>query len=134
MENYLSVFCVSLGVLIIVTRGPMLIAPAWMTRFLHKFVETDGRIRAIALFAGPLAFASITLPLGHGAAAGVLRVFGWIWAATTVWLLVTPGSYRNLVHAFLRFFESSGELSMRVLGLIAVGAGVWLVDYGLSVG
>jgi hypothetical protein len=112
----------------------MLIAPAWTTRSIHKLVETDGRIRAIALIAGPLAFASITLPLGHGDAAGVLRFFGWMWAAATVWLLVMPGSYRDLVRAFLRFFESSGELSMRVSGLIAVGIGVWLVDYGLSVG
>jgi hypothetical protein len=55
-------------------------------------------------------------------------------AGGEIYSITTPGSYRNLVRAFLRFFESSGELSMRVLGLIAVGVGVWIVDYGLSVG
>ena len=130
----LSILCVLIGTLIIATRGPMIIAPTATLRFFNKLLSTDARIRGIAALLTPLAVALIALPLGEGRMAGILRVFGWLWAAATLWLLAAPNSYRHLAVGVLGFFESSvDEAIVRMIGIVAVAIGIVLIYFGIYV-
>ncbi len=126
-----SVLSVLIGILIIVTRGPMVFAPTATLRVLRKLVSTDRRVRGLALAVAPLALALVALPLGEGGLAAILRIFGWLWGSAAIWLLVTPGSYRSVVRVVLDFFERSGETTVRAMGIVAVGLGVALIYFGV---
>ena len=102
MLDPLSVLCVLLGSLILAGRGPLIFAPTATLRFFRKFLATDARIRASAVVPAPLAAASIVLPLGEGEVAGILRAFGWLWAAVSLWLLAAPDSYRRIAGGIIR--------------------------------
>ncbi len=130
----LSILCVLIGALIIAGRGPMIFAPAATLRFTKTLLSTDARIRGIALVLAPLAVALIALPLGEGEVAGILRFFGWLWAAAALWLLAAPGSYRRFASGVVSYFESSvDEAVVRMIGVVAVAIGVALIYFGLYV-
>jgi len=132
--DLLSSFCVMIGSLIVLTRGPMIFAPRSTLRFAHRLVASDLRIRTMGALLAPLALALIALPVGGGAAAGFLRALGWLWAAVTVWLLAAPGSYRRFARGVLAFFESSvDEAAVRIFGLVAVAIGCAMVYLGMYV-
>ncbi len=130
----LSILCVLIGALIIAGRGPMIFAPAATLRFTNTLLSTDARIRGIAVVLTPLAVALIALPLGEGEVAGILRFFGWVWAAAALWLLAAPGSYRRFAGGVVSYFESSvDEAVVRMIGVVAVAIGVALIYFGLYV-
>jgi uncharacterized protein YjeT (DUF2065 family) len=130
----LSTLCVLIGALIIAGRGPMIFAPAATLRFANTLLSTDARIRGIAVVLTPLAVALIALPLGEGEVAGILGLFGWLWAAAALWLLAAPGSYRRIAGGVVSYFESSvDEAVVRMIGVVAVAIGVALIYFGLYV-
>jgi uncharacterized protein YjeT (DUF2065 family) len=130
----LSVLCILLGVLIIVTRGPMIVAPRATLRFYERLLSTDARVRGIGLVIGPLAVALVAFTSGEEGAAGILRALGWLSAAATLWLLAVPSSYRRLAQGVLDFFESSVDPAIvRIIGLLAVAIGVALIYVGIYV-
>ena len=81
----------------------------------------------------PLAIACVALPLGDGTLAHVFYLLGWIWGAVTIWLVVSPDSYRQIVLGFLDIFERSGTLGLRVVGVFASAIGVALIHHGISI-
>ncbi len=130
----LSILCVLIGALIIVGRGPLIFAPTATLRFVNKLVSTDARTRGIAIVLAPLAVALIALPLGEGAVAGILVALGWLWAASTLWMLAAPGSFRLFTSGMISFFESSvDEAIVRMIGVASVAVGVALIYFGLYV-
>ena len=129
-----STICVLIGALIIAGRGPMVFAPMATLRFANTLLSTDARIRGIAVVLTPLAVALIALPLGEGKVAGILRFFGWLWAAAALWLLAAPGSDRRFAGGVVSYFESSvDEAVVRMIGVVAVAIGVALIYFGLYV-
>ena len=130
----LSTLCVLIGALIIAGRGPMIFAPVATLRFANTLLSTDARIRGSAVVLTALAVAIIALPLGAGEVAGILRAFGWLWAAVSLWLLAVPDSYRRLAGGTLNYFESSvDEAVVRIVGVVAVAIGLALIYFGLYV-
>ena len=127
----LSILCILIGLLIIVSRGPMIFAPQGTLRFYHDLVSTDARVRWIAVGIAALAAALVALPLGEGAMAGILRFLGWLWVAAAVWLLVQPSQYRSVAGGVVGFLEhSTDEAVVRLIGVLAVGLGIALILYG----
>ena len=130
----LSIFCVLVGILIIVSRGPLIVAPTATLRVYDKLISTDARIRGFGVGLAPIAVGLIGLPLGERPSAEILRAFGWLWAAVTLWLLFAPGSYRRFARGVLDFVESSvDEAVVRISGILAVALGVWLIYFGVYV-
>ncbi len=130
----LSTLCVLIGALIIAGRGPMIFAPAATLRFSITLVSTDARIRGGAVVLTGLAVASIALPLGEGEVAGILRFFGWVWAATALWMLAAPSSFRYLVGGVIGYFENSvDKATVRMIGVVSVALGVALIYFGIYV-
>ncbi len=130
----LSTICVLIGALIVAGRGPMIIAPVATLRFANTVLSTDARIRGSAGVPTALAVAIVALPLGEGEVAGILRFFGWAWAATALWMLASPGSFRDLVGGVIGYFESSvDEAVVRMIGVASVALGVALIYFGLYV-
>ena len=130
----LSILCVLIGTLIVATRGPLILAPTATLRFFKGLLSTNARIRLIAIVGAPMAVALITLPLGNGVVAGILRVFGWVWATATLWLLTSPDSYRRVSGGLLGFIESSvPEAILRMIGVVAVAIGIALIYFGVNI-
>ena len=130
----LSILCVLIGTLIVAARSPMILAPMATLRFFNRILSTDARIRGITILGTPLVVALIALPLGEGEMAGVLRFFGCVWAAATLWLLAAPGSYRRLARGVLDFLESSvDEAIVRMIGVVSVAIGIALIYFGIYV-
>ncbi len=130
----LSALCVLIGALIIAGRGPMIFAPVATLRFAKALLSTDARIRGGAVVPTALAVAIIALPLGAGGVAGILRFLGWAWAATALWMLASPDSFRYLVGGVTDYFESSvDEAVLRMIGVVSVALGVALIYFGLYV-
>ena len=130
----LSILCVLIGTLVIASRGPLIFAPSATLRFFNKLLATNARIRGIAAANAPLAAALITLPLGEGEMAGLLRFLGWLSTAATLWLLAAPDSYRRFAEGVLDFFESSiDEAIVRMMGGVASAIGIACIYFGIYV-
>jgi uncharacterized protein YjeT (DUF2065 family) len=103
-------------------------------RFAKTLLSTDARIVESLSCRRPLAVALIALLLGEGEVAGILGLFGWLWAAAALWLLAAPGSYRRIAGGVVSYFESSvDEAVVRMIGVVAVAIGVALIYFGLYV-
>ena len=134
MKNPVAFLCVVMGMLIVVSRGPMMFAPKASLRFFRQLVSTDVRVRILGLVMAPLSLALGFLPLGEEGAAALLRSLGWLFILATSWLLIAPGMYRAMVNGFVDFFESSVDsIVVRMIGFFAVLVGGWLIHFGLYV-
>jgi uncharacterized protein YjeT (DUF2065 family) len=132
--DYLSILCILIGTLIIVTRGPLILAPRAMLRVIRGLIATDARLRGIGLVLVALAAAPLLLPLGEGVVAGGLYALGWLFAVASLWLLTAPGSYRLVAQGVLDYVDSSvDEAIVRILGFVSVAIGFALVYVGIYV-
>ena len=129
-----SILCVLIGLLVIVTRGPMIFAPERTILFYDRLVATDARVRTVALLLGSLAIALLATTVGEEAVSFWLRLLGWLLALVTTWLFVSPRTYRRLVQGVISFVRDSTDAAIvRWIGLAAVVLGTWLVYVGIWV-
>ena len=95
---------------------------------------TNARARAWAVLVALLAAVLLLLPLGEGMLSDVLHVFGWIIAALALVTLLVPKILRRFVLQILDAVESSiPNAIMRILGLVAIAAGLALIYVGIYV-
>jgi len=127
-----AVVSIALGILVVCSRGSLLVAPAATLRWFERLIGTNGRIRALG---------AVTLTIGatmawvgaseHSGLATILRVAGWaIVAISTPSLVLFPKVYRAIFEALL---PSSGDADLagwRILGLIGVILGGLLIYFG----
>ena len=95
---------------------------------------TNARARAWAVLVALLAAALLLLPLGEGMLSDVLHVFGWIIAAAALVTLLVPKILRRFILQILDAVESSiPNVIIRVLGLVAIAAGLALIYVGVYI-
>ena len=129
-----SVICIVLGCLLIIGRGPYAFDPSRTFRAYRSFFMTNARARAWAVLVALLAAALLLLPLGEGMFSDVLHVLGWIIAALALVTLLVPKILRRFVLQILDAVESSiPNAIMRILGLVAIAAGLALIYVGIYV-
>ncbi len=129
-----SVICIALGCLLIIGRGPYAFDPSRTFRAYRSFFTTNARARAGAVLVALLAAALLLLPLGEGMLFDVLHVFGWIIAALALVTLLVPKILRRFILQFIDAVESSiPNAIVRVLGLVAIAAGLALIYVGIYV-
>ena len=133
--NSLSIFCIVLGILIIVGRGPLIFAPSATLRAYDRlFLSTNTRLRAFAVVIAALAMTLLLIPFGDGSLAGFLHAVGWVMAAVALGILVFPDVPRKVARASVSFFENEvDDAVVRVLGLLAVVFGFALIYIGFYV-
>ena len=131
----LAIVSIALGVFIMVSRGPMALAPTGTLRGYRWVVETRGRVRLLGVWlaAVGLALAFFARDAETGAVRALFHV-GWLLA--TVALVLGFG----FTHAFQRASRAVIEFSstsvhpnlLRLTGAIALGVGSLFIWVGLS--
>ncbi len=126
----LAIVSIVLGSVIILSRGPLVLAPDATLRVYRKLLATNTRVRIMGTCMLPLSVAMIVLAQGSElTAAWIISVIGWYMALMTVFvLLIFPSAYRQLALSLLEAVSQA----IRPLGAIGVGIGVLFIWLGLS--
>lgn len=126
----LALVLVIIGLLIAASRAPLIIAPEGTRSLYLKLMETDGRMRALAIMIIALGalmiWASAPEPT---AVANIVYWLGLLMLAIATFFILLPGQARRLATTTWSSF-STGVL--RGLGLVALVFGLLVAAYGLS--
>jgi hypothetical protein len=124
---------VALGVLLIVSRGPLLVAPEATTAFYRGLLSNPLRVRALGVMLGLLGVATIaTGSAPEGLVHYVLLGVGWLMALAAPILMVAPSLYMGLADAVLEQAQSADAAILRGLGALGIAIGGLLVHWGLT--
>ena len=131
----LSIMCIVLGTLTIVSRGPLIFAPSATLRSYDRLIiSTNARFRAFGVVIATLAMALLFSDFGEGVLAGLLHIFGWFMATVALLFLVLPNVLRRFVQTIFGYIEKSvDERVMRVVGFLGVVFGLALIYVGVYV-
>ncbi len=128
----LAIVCVGLGLLTIVTRGPLIFAPQRTIEVYRRVIRSEAGTRAIGALVVVLGAALVLA--GRGAEpswTGLLLILAVLMVGGGVVVLLWPSLFRRLAETMLDMFSDSAVL--RVFGVLAVGIGVGLIYLGLRV-
>lgn len=127
-----GVVSIALGILLVCSRGAVLVAPAATLRRFEGLIETDGGTRALGAVALILGVAMVWAGASEGSGlATILWVFGWpIVGISTLALVLFPAAYRSLAQAVLPSDPDADLTGWRILGLIGVMLGGLLIYFG----
>ena len=126
-----SIASVVLGVILIVTRAPFVIAPAAGIRFFRRMIQSDTGGRVLGLFVGLLGAGGLWASWSPESGLAVTIAFiACVATLACVWLLIAPAGYRALFDSFV---ESAGDgETTRVLTGIGVLVGMLFVHLGTA--
>ena len=103
----LSLMCIVLGTLAIVSRGPLIFAPSATLRSYDRLIiSTNARFRAFGVVIATLAMALLFLSFGEGSLAGFLHAVGWGVAAMALLMLVVPNVSRRFLSAMFDYLAN----------------------------
>lgn len=126
----LALVLVIVGLLIAASRAPLIIAPEGTRSFYLKLMETDGRMRSLALLIIALGAVMIWASAPEATAvANIVYWLGLLMLAIATFFILLPGQARQLATTTWGSF-STGVL--RGLGLVALVFGLLVAAYGLS--
>lgn len=130
--NGLAIICIAFGVLIVVTRGPLVFAPEYTLRLYRKVLETRFRIRVMGLIVLPLPVWLILVAQDHPhQGADIMIGLGYVFTVAVVFLLIIFADFfRFVANAVLDGMDS---LILRGIGVIALGIGGVFIYLGLAV-
>ncbi|MCP3985380.1 MAG: hypothetical protein GY723_13405 [bacterium] len=124
----LAVVTLIVAVLIIMVRGPLIIAPAATLNAYRRWISTTSRIRLIGglmvLLTPHLIWTGREGHAQHGGIAMGIEGLGWFLAAIALWLIIAPGHYQRLAYAMLGAFLD--PTVARAIGVFAVAIGLGL--------
>ena len=131
----LSIICIAVGILVIVSRGPLIFAPSATLRFYDRWLlSTNARIRVFGVVFATLAMALLFSDFGEGVLAGLLHTCGWFMATVALLFLVLPNVFRRFIQIIFGHIEKSvDERIMRIVGLLAVVFWLALIYVGVYV-
>ena len=117
----LSIICIAVGILVIVSRGPLIFSPSATLRFYDRWLfSTNARCRAVGVMFATLAMALLFSDFGEGVLAGLLHTFGWLITTVAFLFLVLPNFLRRILQTILVYIEKSvDERIMRIVGFWA---------------
>ncbi len=126
-----AIITLVLGVLIILSRGPLLFTPARTTAVYRRLFATNARIRVAGVFAALLGLALILAAQGESAvAAHAMLWVGWFLLGGTLLLHIPfPGIVALFADGL--FDALADDTTGRVLGAIGVAIGLIFVYVGL---
>ena len=121
-----------LGVVVVCSRGPLLVAPAATLRWFEGVIGTNGGTRALGAVALALGAAMAWAGASaHSGLATVLWVGGWIVVVFSALALVLfPAVYRGIAEAVLPTDTDEDLTGWRMIGLAGVIMGALLIYFG----
>jgi hypothetical protein len=127
-----GVVSIVVGVVVVSSRGALLVAPAATLRWFEGLIGTDGRTRALGAFVltlgATMAWAGAS---EHSLLATILWVVGWaVVAISTPALVLFPAVYRAIGEAVLPSDAGEDLIGWRLVGLLGVILGGLLIYYG----
>ena len=131
----LSIICIAVGILVIVSRGPLIFAPSATLRFYDRWLfSTNARCRAVGVVFATLAMALLFSDFGEGVLTGLLHTCGWFMATVALLFLVLPNVLRRFFQTIFGYIEESVDDGIvRIVGLLAVVFGLALIYAGIYV-
>ena len=131
----LAVACVALGLLVIVLRAPLIVAPEATLQAYRKVLASTARTRSVGVVVLTLGL-TIAVPAWGSSRTlvGVLAVLGWLLSFSGALLLVFPSAFRLLADDLLRSMsEAVDEAFLRIMVVIAVAVGAALIYVGARI-
>jgi len=127
----LAIILVIMGSLIVLTRGPLVFAPTRTRDTYMRLFDSDKRMRGLGVLFTALSALVIWSLWGVAGitAQVILYLGGLIFFVGFVGMILFPGPSRKMASAVWGGFNGP---TLRVLGLLAVVFGAWLIFYGLS--
>lgn len=126
-----GIVSIILGLLIVISRGLLVVSPRTTLQSFGKIIQTESRTRLVGL-------ATLLLPVlmiwAGGSAdtglAGVLLIFGLFMLAAISWLVFFPGSYIHFCRGFVPPDPDSNLMGWRLMGLLGVFIGGVFIYFG----
>jgi hypothetical protein len=121
-----------LGLLVVVVRGSLLVAPEPTLRWFKGLVATNGRLRLLGGFTLTLGAAMVWAGSPEDSIlAGFLTIFGWgVVGMSALLLLLFPGVYRAIATPFFPSDAPESLFLWRFGGLMGVIVGALLIYFG----
>ena len=126
-----ALIIVLLGLSIMISRAPLIVAPTKTRDTYLKLFDTDGKMRVMGLIMGAVSALIIWAVWGLGdiASLAVTYVAGFVLFLSLVAMIPFPAfSSRLATNVWMAF----PPMAMRFMGALAVGVGGLLVWYGLN--
>ena len=128
--NTVAAISITLGLLIIATRGPLIFAPERTLRVYMSLLETSARGRAMACLLALAGLAALGGTAGaDGMLSGVIAFIAWGLLAVSGLLLLLPTAGQRLMRSILDAFDTA---ALRILGVLSVGIGMLFVYFGAA--
>lgn len=127
-----GVASILLGVVVVCSRGALLVAPAATLRWFAGLVATNGGTRVFGVVALTLGVAMTWAGASEESVlATVLSLIGWaVIGISTFGLVLFPAVYRNIVEAVMPSDANASLAGWRGLGLAGVLLGGLLIYFG----
>ncbi len=126
----LALVLVIIGLLIAASRAPLIVAPERTRAFYLKFMETDGRMRSLAVLIIVMGAAMLWASIPEtGTVATVVYWLGLLMLGIAAFFIILPGQARQWGTTIWGSFSAS---TLRGLGLVALVFGLLVAAYGLS--
>ncbi len=123
-----------LGVLIVCSRGPLLLIPASALRWFGEAIKTEGRTRVsgaiVVLIAVPMIWSGMSENTGLASVLFILGIFFLVVAIPA--LVLFPNVYMSLAISFVPDDFSGNLLGWRLLGLVGVIIGFAIFMAGMD--
>lgn len=120
------------GVVVVASRGALLVAPAATLRWFEGVIESNGRTRALGAVVLALGAAMVWAGTSeYSGLATALSVIGWAaFGISTVALVLFPAVYQAIGEAVLPSDADADLTGWRIVGLAGVGIGGVLIYFG----
>lgn len=129
--SVVGIVSLAFGLLIVVSRGLLVLFPAATLRWVEDRIDTESRTRSFGLYTLPVPGLMIWAGASEDSGlAGVLLIFGLFILAGIPWLVFFPRSYMEFCGAFVPPNASSNLMGWRMLGLLGVVFGTVFIYFG----
>ena len=126
---------VVIGIVIIATRAPLIVAPRPTLALYARLLATRARVRVVGLNAALLGVAALASAWGADRMAPqFVGALGWLLAGMGAWVLLAPDRYRRFSQNLLATLRDAVDPAiLRGIGLLAVSFGGFLIHLGVRV-
>ena len=128
--SVVSVMSIIFGIVIIVGRAPLVVAPGATLRLIRRIIDNKGTLRIVGIFTAVLGLALIAAAWNADqSAALILAWLGWLIFCAALIELIFTAFVQRLANAVW----SMGNTTARILGVFAVIIGTFFIYLGVAV-
>ena len=123
---------ISLGLLVVCTRGPLAVAPAAALRSFRRLIATNDRTRIFGAFLVMLGAAMIWAGTTEDSTlASLLTLAGLVTSPIGTLVAIFSGWYRELAGAILPALDDESLPGWRLIGILGTSAGLVVIYVGV---